>query len=124
MAKEQKQQIELVTVKLDDEKVASIKKHNDRLNELVNVFGQLHLRRKELEDGMTQLEENLQQAEEDFKNTNAEMQEELSVLERDYPRGQIDLQEGTVTYNPAIKDQMGQSQGPAPLVEGDNLIKE
>jgi|SRR5210317_1191498 uncharacterized phage infection (PIP) family protein YhgE len=124
MAKEQKQQIELVTVQLSEEVVANIKQHNDKLNELVSVFGQLHLRRKELEDGMTQLEENLQQAEDDFKSTNNEMQEALNVLERDYPRGQIDLQEGTVTYNPAIKEQAAQSEGPAPLVEGDNLVKE
>ena len=122
MANEQKQQIELVTVKLDEEKVASIKKHNDKLNQLVNVFGQLYLRRKELEDGLTQLEETLSNTEEDFQSTNAEMREELDVLERDYPRGQIDLEEGTVTYNPAIKEQI--SQGPAPLAEGDNLVKE
>jgi hypothetical protein len=124
MAKEQKQQIELLTVQLPEETVTTIKQHNDKLNELVNTFGQLHLRRKELEDGMTQLEENLLQAEEDFKNTNNQMQEELNVLERDYPRGQIDLQEGTVTYNPAIKEQISQSGAAAPLDEGDNLIKE
>ena len=125
MANETKQQIELVTVKLPEEKVASIKKHNDKLNELVNVFGQLHLRRKELEEGMVQLEANVEQAEADFKSTNDEMRQELDVLERDYPRGQIDLQEGTVTYNPAIKAQIaGAPKGPAPLDEGDNLVKE
>ena len=125
MAKEQKKQIELITVKLDEETVNNIKGHNDKLNELVNVFGQLHLRRRELEDGMTQLEENLQKAEEDFQNTNSDMKEQLDVLERDYPRGQIDLQEGTVTYNPAIKEQINQTAtNGEPLSEGDNLIKE
>ena len=38
------------------------------------------------------------------------MRKELNKLERDYPRGQLDLEKGTITYNKALKEQMMQQQ--------------
>ena len=34
------------------------------------------------------------------------MRKLVAELEKDYPRGQIDLKEGTITWNPAVKEQM------------------
>lgn len=106
MAKENKQKIELVTVEIEESKLEAIRETNNKLNELVNAFGQLYIRNKELEEEIQRLDEAKEQAEEDFQAKNKEMRELVSELEKDYPRGQLDLQQGTVTYNPAIKEQM------------------
>ena len=105
MANETIQKIELVTVELTDDILTPLKQGNGEIQNLVNTFGQIYLRRKELEDEMVKLEEGLERAEADFKTKNDEMRILVSDLEKDYPRGQIDLKEGTITYNPAAKEQ-------------------
>ena len=82
---------------------------NSEIQNLVNAFGQIYLRRKELAEEMDKLEEGLQRAEADFKSKNDEMKELVSGLEKEYPRGQIDLKEGTITWNPDIKEQMAKA---------------
>jgi hypothetical protein len=106
--KENKQQIELLTIDLGESTIGSIKEKNAKINDIVNAFGQIYLRKKELNEELEKLETTLQQAEADFKESNDALREELSVLDKEYPRGQINLQEGTLTYNPAIKEQMNQ----------------
>ena len=105
MAEEQKTTVELVTIKLEDGVITPLREANGRINDIVNAFGQFYLRRKELEEEMTLLETNLVRAEEDFKEANDTMRGLVSALEQDYPRGQIDLAEGVLTYNPAFKAQ-------------------
>ena len=63
----------------------------------------MYLRRKELHEELEKIEEGFEKAEQDFKSTNAELKEILNDLEREYPRGQVDLQNGTVTYQPSLK---------------------
>jgi len=108
MAKESKQQIELLTIDLGESTIGSIKEKNAKINDIVNAFGQIYLRKKELNEELEKLETTLQQAEADFKESNDALREELSALDKEYPRGQINLKEGTLTYNPAIKEQMNQ----------------
>ena len=108
MAKEQKQQIELLTIELGEDTINSIKEKNAKINDIVNAFGQIYLRRKELNEELEKLETTLEQAEADFKESNDELRQELSSLDKEYPRGQINLQEGTLTYNPAVKEQMAE----------------
>ena len=108
MANETIQKIELVTVELTEDILNSLREGNGKVQELVNAFGQIYLRRKELEEELAKLEEGLQRAEADFKSQNDEMRELVSGLEKDYPRGQIDLSEGTITYNPSFKEQAAQ----------------
>ena len=62
---------------------------------------QIHTELERINDAFTQSEAT-------FKETNSELRKELNKLERDYPRGQLDLEKGTLTYNPAIKEQMEQ----------------
>ena len=108
MAKEQKQQIELLTIELGEDTINSIKEKNAKINDIVNAFGQIYLRRKELNEELEKLETTLEQAEADFKESNDELRQELSALDKEYPRGQINLQDGTLTYNPAVKAQMAE----------------
>jgi len=105
MANETIQKIELVTVELTDDILIPLKQGNGEIQNLVNTFGQIYLRRKELEDEIVKLDEGLERAEADFKTKNDEIRLLVSGLEKDYPRGQIDLKEGTITYNPAAKEQ-------------------
>ena len=104
----QKQQVELLTIELGEDTLSSIKEKNAKINDIVNAFGQIYLRRKELNEELEKLDGTLEQAEADFKESNDELRTELNALEKEYPRGQINLQEGTLTYNPAVKEQMAQ----------------
>src|SRR5210317_833108 len=108
MAKESKKQIELLTIELGEDTIGSIKEKNAKINDIISAFGQIYLRKKELHEELEKLETTLEQAEADFKESNDALREELSALDKVYPRGQINLQEGTLTYNPAIKEQMNE----------------
>jgi len=103
MANEEIQKIDLVTRELDESVLNPIKETNGKLQQLVNVFGQLYLRKKELEDELVKLEEGVERAEEDFKKHNEELRGLVSELEKEYPGGQLNLEKGTVTFNPEAK---------------------
>ena len=119
MAKENKTSIDLVTVELSEEKLNEIKQYQAQLNQIVNQLGQMHIRKNEIHSELEGLEDGVTRAEEDFKSVNAELRKELNKLERDYPRGQLDLDSGTITYNPAFKQQ----QESAPNgVEGGEVV--
>ena len=123
MANEQKQQIELVTIEVEKDTLEQIRQKNGEIQQLINTFGQIYIRRKELEEELSSLENALEKNEEAFKDKNKEIQGIIVELEKDYPRGQLDLQQGTITYNPAIKEQMSkENSGPqAPELE---VVKE
>mgnify|MGYP003675892315 CR=1 FL=1 len=123
MAKENKTSIDLVTVDLSKDKINELKEYNGKLQQVMTQIGQIHIRKNELHEQLSQIDDAVRKAEEDFKETNSEMRKELNKLERDYPRGQLDIEKGTVTYNPAIKEQMekqAQQQGGAQM--GDNGV--
>jgi hypothetical protein len=104
MAEETKQQIELTSTKLADEKVEPLRQQNRLLNDMVMSFGQIHLRRNELQDELSNLEEQLANVESQYKEETKKMRELVSELEKEYPRGQIDLNEGVVTYRADFKE--------------------
>jgi hypothetical protein len=106
MANEEKQQIELVTVTLDEGVIKPIVDQNNKLNQAVNSFGQLYIREKELGEELELLHSDRDKLENDFKSDNEEMRKMIAALEKEYPRGQLDLQKGTITYNPAVLEQM------------------
>jgi hypothetical protein len=109
MAQETKQ-IELVTVTLDEGVVNPIVEKNNTLNQMVSSFGQLYIREKELNEELELLHSDREKLESDFKSENEEMRKMVAVLEKEYPRGQLDLQKGTITYNPAILEQIKNQQ--------------
>jgi hypothetical protein len=95
--------IELTTEKVDETKLESIKELNGKLTNIVNAFGQMYLRRKELNEELEKIEEGFVRAEDDFKSTNSELKVILDELENQYPAGRLDLQSGTITYQPGLK---------------------
>lgn len=86
MANEEIQKIELVTRTLEESVVTPIKEANEEISQLVNVFGQLYLRRKELEDELVKLDEGVEKAEADFKEKNEAIRGLVNELEQEYPR--------------------------------------
>ena len=108
MANEEIQKIELVTRTLEESVVTPIKEANEEISQLVNVFGQLYLRRKELEDELIKLDEGVEKAEADFQEKNEAIRSLVNELEQEYPRGQLDLQKGTITFDPSIKEKMAE----------------
>lgn len=95
--------VELETIKMEESTLESIKELNGKLNNIVSAFGQMHIRRKELTEELEKIEDSFSRAEDDFKSTNSELNSILNDLEKDYPRGQVDLNAGTITYQPALK---------------------
>jgi DNA repair ATPase RecN len=129
MAKENKTSIDLTTVELGKEKLNEIKGYNGQLQQVMTQIGELHIRRNQLQSDLERIEEAFTQAEENFKEVNSELRKELNKLERDYPRGQLDLEKGTITYNKAVKEQMqqqAQQQGGAQMgnngVDGGEVV--
>jgi len=81
----------MTTQKLEVSLVEKLKELNTRKNELIVNTGQLHLEIK-------QLEKLLSVVESEFEDTNKQLNSLLSDLEKQYPNGEIDLIEGTVTF--------------------------
>lgn len=107
-----KSQIELETVQLEEATLTKLKDLNDTLNILVSDFGQVHIRRKQLLEEMELLEKTLREKEELFKSTNTKLNEEFDMLDEKYPRGQINMATGVITYQPGAptKKQMQEMQ--------------
>ncbi len=77
--------------KLESSLVEKLKELNTRKNELIVNTGQLHLEIKQLEKLISVVEF-------EFEDTNKQLNSLLSDLEKQYPNGEIDLIEGTVTF--------------------------
>ena len=61
--------------------------------------GQIHLKIKELKDGIKQLESEQLSNESKFIQSDKTLTEIIRSLELKYPNGEIDLKTGTVTYD-------------------------
>ena len=109
----QKQSIELESVKLENEIIEKIKDINKDLNALIGDFGQIYIRKKELNEEMERLDEILEKAENTFKDKNRELKTIVDSIEEKYPRHQIDLEQGVVIYQPGapsrLQNQMNNS---------------
>jgi len=81
----------MTTEKLEVSLVEKLKELNTRKNELIINAGQLHLDIKQLNTSLLVVET-------EFENTSAQLNSLLSDLEKQYPNGEIDLIEGTVTF--------------------------
>jgi hypothetical protein len=81
----------MTTEKLEVSLVEKLRELNNRKNELIINAGQLHLDIKQLNTSLLEVET-------EFENTSAQLNSLLSDLERQYPNGEIDLIEGTVTF--------------------------
>ena len=83
---------------LSTEILDSIKSKRDEISNLVMELGQLTLKKRELKNEVSRLEEIESAIENRFDEINSEMTDILKELETKYSKGEIDLNEGVVYY--------------------------
>ena len=81
----------LQTEKLEESILSKIKELNNRKNELIANAGQLHL-------GVAELNKIILVIEDEYVQTNKELNIILADLNQKYPNGEINLVEGNVTF--------------------------
>jgi ATP-dependent protease HslVU (ClpYQ) peptidase subunit len=89
------------TEKLSQEILDKIFAAQVKLNEFVVNLGQLHLRKRDLDSEIQKVEFLKVEAEASFDGATADFQTILADLEKIYPKGEIDLNEGVVIYESA-----------------------
>lgn len=93
--------IELVTENIpeNDADFTFLQNAYNQLTNLYEKIGRIYVKRKELEVEFENVDNALGQAEEDFKALNDSVRVVISKLEKRYPKGQIDIKAGTITYS-------------------------
>jgi vancomycin resistance protein YoaR len=96
----QTQTVEIAVAKLDTTTVDKIKDLNQKSTLLVNDFGAIYLRKKQIADELVRLDEILEKGEVDYKLLQDELNRIGEEIDEKYPQGRINIQEGTVQYQP------------------------
>lgn len=86
------------TTQLDPAVIQQLSELQARRTSLVSTFGQIYVRRQELNEEHEKLYELETEANTSYTNTNKEVNSILETLRTQYPNGSIDLQAGTITY--------------------------
>ena len=118
-----KQTVELETVKLDETTLKEITDLNGDLNGLVSRFGELYLRKKDIENELESIDKMTEQFEDEFKAKNAQMRDILDSLDDKYPAGRLNLQDGTVTYQPGAPSRRQLQQTPQQVSSTTSNLK-
>ena len=96
----QQQQITIETAKIDAETMKSITDVNQKIQNLLLEFGQIHIRKKEIHEEMVKMDDFLERGEDEFKMLNSQLRELIDGLDDKYPQGRINMQDGTIQYQP------------------------
>ena len=86
------------TEKLSEEVLDSLRTSQIRANELVVGLGQIHLKLKNFKIEMGKMMEEQKNMEIEFELNDSKFTTILRDLEKQYPTGELDLNEGVVTY--------------------------
>jgi hypothetical protein len=106
----QKQTIEIEIAKLDENVLQSIKDLNQKSANIINEFGQIYIRRREIQEELIRLDDFLLKGEDELKSTSSELKEILDALDDKYPQGRINLEDGSVQYQPGAPTRKQQAQ--------------
>ena len=106
----QKQSIEIEIVKLDEKILQSITDLNQKSANIINEFGQIYIRKREIENELISLDEILEKGEDEFKAANFQLKEIVDALDETYPQGRINLQDGTIQYQPGAPTRKQQAE--------------
>ena len=112
----QKTTVEIEIVKLDEEVLKTITDLNQKSANIINEFGQIYIRKDELNAELIRLEEFLVTGKDEFKATNLQLQEVIDALDDKYPQGRINLKDGTIQYQPGAptRKQLAEQQKQQP----------
>jgi hypothetical protein len=123
----QKQSIEIELVKLDEDVLKSITELNQKASAIIQEFGKIYVRKKEIELDIISMDEFLVQGQEELAATNKELRDIIDALDEQYPQGRINLQDGTIQYQPGaptrkqLAEQQAQQSG---NTESMKVVKE
>jgi len=106
----QKQSIEIEIVKLDEKTLQSITDLNQKSANIINEFGQIYIRKREIENELISLNEILEKGEDEFKAANFQLKEIVDALDETYPQGRINLKDGTIQYQPGAPTRKQQAE--------------
>jgi seryl-tRNA synthetase len=93
-------QVTLNTAQLDTEVTSKLQKLNTDINSLFTALGQSYIRKRELINETERVSKSISDSEESYESLNKEFSNILADLDKKYPNGQINLAQGTVTYQP------------------------
>ena len=125
----QKQSIEIELVKLDEGVLKSITELNDKAASIIQEFGKIYVRKKEIELDIISMDEFLVQGQEELAATNKELRDIIDALDEQYPQGRINIQDGTIQYQPGAPTRKQQAeqqrqQAQQPASSGMKVVKE
>jgi uncharacterized phage infection (PIP) family protein YhgE len=125
----QTQSIQIAIEKLPEDTIEIINNLNTKLNNLINSFGQIYIRKRDITDELSKLDEILETGEDEFKSTNLQLKEVIDELDEKFPQGRINMQDGTIQYQPGAptRKQLEQQQQEAqnqPAGSGMKVVKE
>jgi hypothetical protein len=121
----QKQAVEIETVKMEDSVLKNVTELNNQVANIISRFGEIYIRRNELQADLKRLDELQIQFDDEFKAKNDELREVLDALDDKYPQGRINLQDGTITYQPGAPSRKQiQQQAATPNSQGMRVVKE
>ena len=125
----QKQSIEIELVKLDENVLNSITELNQKAAAIIQEFGKIYVRKKEIELDLISMDEFLVQGQEELAATNKELRDVIDALDEQYPQGRINLQDGTIQYQPGAPTRKQQAEQQAqqaqqPASSGMKVVKE
>jgi len=125
----QKQSIEIEIVKLDEKVLESITELNQKAAGIIQDFGKIYVRKKEIELDIISMDEFLVQGQEELAATNKELRDIIDALDEQYPQGRINIQDGTIQYQPGAPTRKQQAEQQAqqaqqPASSGMKVVKE
>jgi hypothetical protein len=87
------------TETLTKESLDTILDYQKKVNELVFTLGQIHLDKRNLTSRLETVKTAEKNVEDEFDKIDVEFSAHLKDLETKYPKGEIDLNSGTITYD-------------------------
>jgi vancomycin resistance protein YoaR len=94
------QNVEIATAKLDEDVIKQIQELNQKSSLLVQEFGGIYIRKKQILDEIKRMEDFLETAEADYAVAQQQLNEIGEQIDEKYPQGRINIQDGTVQYQP------------------------
>jgi hypothetical protein len=93
-------QITIETVKMDDSLFNQIKELSTQNQNIIAQTGQMYLRKLEIQEELEKIEDALEQAQSEFKLNTSKMNKIGESIDEQYPQARIDIQNGTIQYQP------------------------
>jgi hypothetical protein len=106
----QKTTVEIEVVKLEEKVLEQITELNQKSAKIINEFGQIYIRKRDIQNELISLDEFLQKGEDELKSVSLELNELFDALDDKYPQSRLNLQDGTIQYQPGAPTRKQQAE--------------